>query len=446
MARLFKRLAPIIVDVKWDLVAFLLFVPLVSQSISRYLGAEPILHRLGGFREPLIEMLLLAGIAVFMSIRGAERLRTIERLQATEARYRGVVEDQTELICRFLPDWTLTFVNEAYCRYFGKQREELVGKSFMPLVSPEDRRELVRKLSELGPESPFSTLEHRVVSRGEFRWLRCTGRAILDADGTVVELQAVGRDVTEQKWIELERERLIQELEARSSDLEMLNFTISHDLKSPLITVRGLLGWVERDALSGNLARLKANMRVIATATARMEEMIDQVSHFVRIGQSGEDTEELEFSHVVREATDLVSGRIAENGVEVRIAANLPTIRANRSLLLQVLQNLLENSIKFMGDQPCPKIEIGSRLESGGTVLYVRDNGVGIDPSGQQKVFDLFSRMNDRSIEGSGLGLALVKRALEVQGGRIWVESEGSGQGSTFCFSLPSSNHGKRAI
>ena len=136
-ARIFKRskqLAALISDVKWDVVALLLFIPLASQSINRYLGNEPLLRRLGTFREPLIEMLLLAGMGIFLSVRGAERLRTIEKLRASEARYRGVVEDQTELICRFLPDWTLTFVNEAYCRYFGKARDEFIGRNFMSLI------------------------------------------------------------------------------------------------------------------------------------------------------------------------------------------------------------------------------------------------------------------------------------------------------------------------
>ena len=137
-----NKLVGFITDVKWDVVALLLFVPLASESINRYLGSEPFLRRLGSFREPLIEMVLLAGIGVFLSVRGAERLRTIERLRAAEARYRGVVEDQTELICRFLPDWTLTFVNEAYCRYFGKSRDELHGPQLHVPHSKEERGEV----------------------------------------------------------------------------------------------------------------------------------------------------------------------------------------------------------------------------------------------------------------------------------------------------------------
>jgi signal transduction histidine kinase len=219
--------------------------------------------------------------------------------------------------------------------------------------------------------------------------------------------------------------------------LEMLNQTISHDLKSPLITVRGLLSWVERDVAGGNTERLKSNIRLISSAAARMEELTNQLSQFMRIGQLGEEMEEFQFSHLAHEATELVSGRIAQSGVEVIVAPDLPTIRANRSLLLQVLQNLIENSIKFMGDQPYPKIEIGARFDQSEPVFYVQDNGVGIDPSCREKVFGVFNRFDDTGVEGCGLGLALVKRAVEIQGGRIWVESEGRGRGSTFYFSLP---------
>jgi PAS domain S-box-containing protein len=445
MLKYSKKLVGLITDVKWDVVALLLFVPLASESINRYLGTEPILRRLGSFLEPLIEMILLAGIGVFISIRGAERLRIIERLRSAESRYRGVVEDQTELICRFLPDWTLTFVNEAYCSYFGKSRDEIVGRSFMSLIPEEERGKVAELLATLSQGTPCSTVEHWVFADGQQRWQQWTNRAIFDPAGNVAEFQAVGRDVTERKLAEAERERLIEALKGKNADLEMLNQTISHDLKSPLITVRGLLNWVERDAAGGNTERLKSNIRLISSAAARMEELTNQLSQFMRIGQLGEEVEEFQFSRLAHEATELVSGRIAQSGVDVIVAPDLPTIRANRSLLLQVLQNLIENSIKFMGDQPHPKIEIGARSDQSEPVFYVQDNGIGIDPSIREKVFGLFSRFDDKGVEGCGLGLALVKRAVEIQGGRIWVESEGRGRGSTFYFSLPSPTSSTKA-
>ncbi len=439
-SRIFKRskqLAALISDVKWDVIALLLFVPLASQSINRYLGTEPFLRRLGAFRDPMIEILLLTAMGIFLSMRGAERLRTIESLRTSEARYRGVVEDQTELICRFSPDWTLIFVNEAYCRYFGKTKDQFIGANLLSLVPIEEREKVEECLFSLSVDNPTCMLEHQLIVRGGVRWLQWTNRAIFDAPSRLREFQSVGRDVTERKRAESELERSLEVLKEKNADLEMMNHTISHDLKSPIITVRGFLRRIEREVARGDNEDLKYNLQVISKSAARMEELTDQLSLFTRIGQLSEEIEEIQFGRVAHEAKELVSGRIAQSGVEVTIVPDLPTIRANRSLLLQVVQNLLENSIKYMGNEPYPKIEIGARLDQSGPVLYVQDNGVGIDPSCHEKVFDQFSRLDCEGIEGSGLGLALVKRAIEVQGGRIWVESEGSGRGSTFCFRLP---------
>ncbi|NQU20134.1 MAG: GHKL domain-containing protein, partial [Candidatus Nealsonbacteria bacterium] len=110
---------------------------------------------------------------------------------------------------------------------------------------------------------------------------------------------------------------------------------------------------------------------------------------------------------------------------------------ADRRRLLEVLQNLIDNAVKYMGDQPRPRIEIGSRRDGNETVCYVRDNGIGIDPRYGERIFGLFDQL-DQSIDGTGIGLALARRIIEIHGGRIWVESDGLGHGSTFCFTVNS--------
>jgi signal transduction histidine kinase len=117
------------------------------------------------------------------------------------------------------------------------------------------------------------------------------------------------------------------------------------------------------------------------------------------------------------------------------VAPDLPTVRGDRARLLEVLQNLVQNGVKFMGDQPAPRVEIGARRDGDELVHYVRDNGIGIEPRFAERIFGLFDRL-DPDIDGTGIGLALVKRIVEVHGGRIWVESEGPGRGSTFCYTL----------
>ena len=131
-----------------------------------------------------------------------------------------------------------------------------------------------------------------------------------------------------------------------------------------------------------------------------------------------------------------MTGRIAERGVEVHIAPEMPVVHVDRGRLLEVLQNLVDNAVKYMGQQPAPRVEIGAAVNDEAVVCSVRDNGIGIAPRHHEKIFGLFEQLDPQE-EGTGIGLALVRRIVEVHGGRIWVESEGEGHGSTFLFTLP---------
>lgn len=152
--------------------------------------------------DGLLAAILVTGLVTLI----ARRIRG-----EAEQRYRAVVEDQTELICRWLPDGTLTFVNGAYCRYFQKSPEELLGKSFMPLIPEEDQAKVEQAIAQLSPDNPLVTYSHRVYAPdGSIRWMEWTDRALYDAKGNLVELQSVGRDITKQKYAEEELARFRQ--------------------------------------------------------------------------------------------------------------------------------------------------------------------------------------------------------------------------------------------
>jgi signal transduction histidine kinase len=249
-------------------------------------------------------------------------------------------------------------------------------------------------------------------------------------------LGGVARDVTERKQAEAEKENLIKELEVKNAELERFTYTVSHDLKSPLITIRGFLGLLEKDALEGNFERVRSDMERVSNATAKMQRLLNELLELSRIGRMMNPSQVVPFEAIAREAVELVGGQINARGVKVEIAADLPTVSGDRARLVEVVQNLVDNAVKFMGDQPQPRIEIGRREENGERVIFVRDNGIGIDPAYHERIFGLFNKLDPQS-EGTGVGLALVKRILEVHGGRIWVESEGKSKGAAFCFTLP---------
>ncbi len=232
-----------------------------------------------------------------------------------------------------------------------------------------------------------------------------------------------------------EREALITELEARNAELERFTYTVSHDLTSPLVTIKGFLGLLRRDAVGHDAERLEHDIRQIEDAADKMGRLLGELLELSRIGRVAHSSEAVALGEVVSEAAALLAGEIVERGVDVEVAPDLPVVVGDRVRLREVFQNLIDNAVRFMGDEAHPQIEIGVGSQDGEDVLFVRDNGIGIDPSYHEKIFGLFERL-DAEIEGTGIGLALVKRIIEVHGGRIWVESEGAGKGSTLCFTL----------
>jgi signal transduction histidine kinase len=253
------------------------------------------------------------------------------------------------------------------------------------------------------------------------------------------ETIALNAEILWRQRVEEERRHFIAELEAKNAEVEARNaemerytYVVSHDLKTPLVTIRGFLGLLRRDLDSGNEEKVKHDLERIAKAVGTMGELLDQLLEISRISRVVDAAEEVAMSELAREATE----RVARRGAEIQVDPGLPVVFGDRRRLLEVLENLLENAVKFSADEPEPRIEVGFRPGESPTVFYVSDNGIGIDPRYHQKIFGLFDRLN-QDLDGTGVGLALVKRIVEGHGGRIWVESEGVGRGATFCFTLP---------
>jgi signal transduction histidine kinase len=232
-----------------------------------------------------------------------------------------------------------------------------------------------------------------------------------------------------------ERDSLIRELESKNAELERFSYTVSHDLKTPLITIRGFLGILAKDLAEGRTDRWRADLARVTGAADRMERLLSELLRLSRVGRVANPAERVPFARVVEDAVALQRPQLQQRGIELVVDAALPSVYGDRLRIVEVVQNLLENAAKFMGDQPKPRIRIGARFGDE-PVLLVQDNGIGIEPRHQDKIFGLFQKL-DPEAEGTGVGLALVKRIVEVHGGRVWVESAGRGQGTTVCFTLP---------
>jgi two-component system, LuxR family, sensor kinase FixL len=381
-----------------------------------------------------------------------EAKATAEHLGRTQAL---ILQTAGEGIYGIDLDGQLTFVNPAAARLLGWDVEALRGQSvtvMLPTDPPGAPLTRVRhhdpSLTPAGPPGsspqavpavfrrqdgttfPVEYIRTPLYEEGALRGLVVTFRDMTERVQAEAALRAA-QDALEQRVAER-----TAELEARTAELERFTYAVSHDLKSPLITIQGFLGLLEQDALRGDGARLRLDITYIQTAATTMQRLLDELLALSQIGRVVQTPTVIPLGEVAHEAVMLVGGRIAAGGVQVHIAPDLPVVVGDRPRLLAVLQNLVDNAVKFLGTQPTPRIEIGWRQGEHDTVYYVQDNGVGIAPQDQEKIFGLFERL-EAAGEGTGIGLALVKRIIEVHGGHIWVESAGQGGGSTFCFTLP---------
>ena len=232
------------------------------------------------------------------------------------------------------------------------------------------------------------------------------------------------------------RKRQEKELSEKNTELERFTYTVSHDLKSPLVTVKTFLGYLEQDMAGPDKERVKQDLAYMHTAADKMGQLLDELLNLARVGRKMNPAERVTFKELAQEAVRLVAGRISTGGAEVQVADATVVLEGDRPRLMEIWQNLVENACKFMGNQPKPQVEVGVEQRGSETVFFVRDNGAGIDPRYQEKVFGLFEKLDPKG-EGTGMGLALVRRIVEIYKGRIWVESPGLGQGATFLFTLP---------
>jgi PAS domain S-box-containing protein len=389
---------------------------------------------------------VLASVSLFgarLLVERYRQLRALEALRTSEERYARLVELSPDAIAVFA-EGRISFANPAAAHLAGVPApEHLVGRAVADFVTPETRLALRERLAAHPDGSPPVEFEARRPDGTSLRieavfipFPRATpppGPGAAAPAGLLV-----ARDVTGRWRAEAEREALIRELEARNAELERFSYTVSHDLKSPLVTIRGFLGLVAQAAERGDAAKVRADMERIYRAADRMERLLGELLDLSRVGRVAGPLVAVEMDSVAREAVANTAQELKRHCVAVEIAPGLPCVVGDRVRLVEVVQNLVENAAKFMGDEPRPTLVIGSRAaeKDGQVVLFVRDNGIGIAPRFHEQVFRLFDKLDPAS-PGTGIGLALVKRIVEVHGGSVWVESSGAGHGSTFCFTLP---------
>lgn len=241
------------------------------------------------------------------------------------------------------------------------------------------------------------------------------------------------------KYSVRDKDRLVESLEYKNEELERFTYTVSHDLKSPLVTISGFIGLLKKDIADKNEKRIASDFAQISDAANVMKDLLDDLLNLSRIGRQMSMHIDVPVKNIVAEILDMLAIKITEHNIKITIDPNLPVINVEEARFKEVFLNLIENAIKYRREGIEAEVSIGvcdDGTDSKNITIYVKDNGIGIQRKYHYKIFELFERLNNDK-EGTGVGLAIVKRIIEVHEGRIWVESDGLNKGSTFKFVIP---------
>jgi PAS domain S-box-containing protein len=321
-------------------------------------------------------------------------------------------------------------VNDAYCKMLGYSREELLTMKTTDVEVLETEEESERHMG---------TLLRTGSDRVEARKRRKDGQmAFVEESSNFSNLfggriYCFLRDISERKQAEEHRNQLLRELESANEELNNFAYVVSHDLKAPLRGISSLADWLSTDYADKFDANGKEQMRLLINRVHRMDGLIDGILLYSRVGRVKEMMADVDLSRLVPDVIDMLA---PPEHITIRVDDHLPVVKAEPTRMQQVFQNLLSNAIKYM-DKPAGMISVGCIIDGKYWKFSVADNGPGIKQQHFEKIFLLFQTLAPRDrVESTGVGLALVKKIVEMYGGKIWVESA-VGQGSKFFFTLP---------
>lgn len=396
-------------------------------------------------------VLLTGGIAI-----SAERERRTAKRAHFRSRelYRRLFEQSKDIVAMATPGGQLLDLNQSGLDFFGlDSREEIGGLKVADLYdNPEDREELLARLQRDGYLSSYESCMRG--AGGERRWVSGTTSVIRDEDSGTTYFMGILRDVTAEKLLAEEAREIMHQLERSNAELERFVYSVTHDLKSPLFTIISALDLMEEDLEAGNLEEAAELREQALKAGERMQGLIEDLLTLSRLGSGHRPMTEVDLGALGMEVGEMLAGRVRETGVTLRIDEDLPTVRGEPTLLRALVQNLVDNAIKYTGMELARRrseeggsdgaeVRLGWERRDGEPVFFVEDRGPGIAEADRERVFELFEQL-DPEQAGTGAGLAIARKVVETHGGRIWVEGPRSGDegaaadhaGATFVFTL----------
>jgi len=372
-----------------------------------------------------------------LELQNEELRRAQEALELSRTRYFDLYDLAPVGYFTLSEEGLILEANLTAATLFGAVKSALVKQPLTRFIVHEDQDIYYRHRKQLFETGAPQAFELRMLRpNAPPFWARLETTTAQNGGSGAPGCRGVVSDITERKRAE-------EELRGKKKELEHLLYAISHDLKSPLVTIKTFLGYLEQDLARSDAGRVEKDWSYLRAASNKAERSLNEFLELSRIGRIQNSPVRVSFLELVDEVLSAVAGPIAKRGVEVNIGRKSVLLVGDRPLLEKIWQNLVENTVKFMGDQAAPRLELGVERRASETVFFVRDNGMGIDPRFQSRVFGLFQKADPKS-EGMGLGLALVERIVKLYEGTIQLESEGLGRGACFRFTLPAAVENSR--
>ena len=378
-----------------------------------------------------------------------ERKRSVEALQESENRYHTVAELASDFIFKIAVDedgnMEPVLMTQEFHRISGYILKDLKTPGmWIEVFHPDDRQAVLAFFQSMVVSREPNEMEHRIVTKnGETRWLHLSARPQWkEKSSRVIAIAGAAKDITERRQAEARIEELnaelgrrIIELEAANKELEAFAHALSHGLRTPLVSIEGFSRLLKERYSKFLGSKGQEYVGMLSRDAEHMRELIDDLLGFFSLGRKSMKYSSVDIGKVAREAYEDM--RMASPGHSIRLELkDLPPAHGDKVMLREVLSNLLGNAVKFSTSQPITLIEIGGRTEPEANIYYVKDNGIGFPPEQADKIFQPFERLHSsEEFEGTGIGLAVVRRIVERHGGTVWAESKPN-EGSVFYFSI----------